>query len=205
MDISETRQRSSAQLLDQVAHEAKLVKKDEHISGSPSAPTGDEVYRHAADPKLPVSPGADLRLSYDNDAANLGLAKALYGSKFAATEAQLDHRTGVAQGAIDKVAAHVTGNARVVLQSRADEGFIAAEVARKANPRMSGPEQAAAIADYMQTYHGDQMKNDPAFAAGVKRNLSLHSSGDDAGVNQELHDIGQRSPVHNTCVGTFAG
>lgn len=211
MNVSESQRRSS-QIIDQIAHEAHIVKKDEHIRGDATAPSGydNNQYENSRLFELPNVRADNIRAGYDNDVVNVGLAQSLYGPAFGANEAA--KRPGMSPQAATKFAATLNGpadaNMKLFLQSRADEGFIAAEFANKAVSYLPKDQQPAAAAKWLAESYGDRMKDDLAFATGAKFNAFVHSdAGQKAGLSVagEMHQISHRAPIANPCVGTIAG
>ena len=219
MDVSEARRSSSSSLVDHVAHEVHgMVRKDEHISGDPTAPVGQEVERQVDDSIVQYLGARNdtIRLGYANDAAAVGLARSLYEVKetdgerlvcpFADAEAA--KRPGMNPQSATNFANQLDSKAdaglKPVLKSRADDGFLAGVEAHATVRMLPKEEQPAAAAKWLQTHYGNRL-GDVAFTTGVNYQAYLQGTGGKAAVDAEAHDIGQRYAIEHPLVGTIAG
>ena len=208
MDVVQT-YRSTSQLMDHVAHEANIVRKDEQIAGDATAPVGREVQRQAdaAIGMLPNVRGDMIRNGYDNDAVVAGLAKSLYGDGFGT--AQANARPGMNPQAAKSFARCLDGpedaNTKMVLQERADKGFVAAEMAQKAVSYLPAEQQPAAAAKWLQDSYGSKMKDDVAFATGANYNGYLRATQGQDAVHAEMTAVGHRYAIQNPSIGLIAG
>lgn len=113
--------------------------------------------------------GEEIRAAFDNDAVTVAVAKSLdFDPRFGGTEEASRPGVTIASRKFStKLDEHA--DMKVVLQSRADEGFIAAQRARAAVKNLPPSEQAAARAKWMNDNgFAERMSSDVAFGLGVR-------------------------------------
>lgn len=142
----------------------------------------------------------EIRSAFDNDAVNVSLARSLaFHPAFGELEAA--RRPGVEQAAARMSAKlNEPGNAsmRHALQSRADDGFMAAQRAAKAVTHLPESERPAAFDRWMKDNgFGDRLETDVAFGKGVEYAKWIHSDAAkklDVDVQVETRRVEDRQP-----------